>query len=173
MNALFEFEFGLVFWQFIILVTAFVILGKYAWKPILGFIEKQEKAYAKASKEAKDQQRLAVTLSKQNQQLLQMAEKEKKAILQQALAEKKTLLRQAELEATQVKEDMLQQAQKDMLQEKQEMIKVLKQQIGILTIQVAEKLLQRELDQKNKQDVLLQTLINQASQSPKALCRVK
>lgn len=163
MNSLFEFEFGLIIWQIVILLATFFILGRYAWKPILAFIHKQEQSYAQAASDAEEQRKAVRLLQNQSDHILKEANERSEHILQKALIDKKNLLEQATIEAVQMKEQILDQAQKDILQEKKIAINMLKKQIGILTIQIAEKLLQRELSEANKQDVLLQTLIAQAN----------
>lgn len=163
MSGLFEFELGLIIWQIVILLVTFFILGRYAWNPILAFIQKQEQNYAQAASRAEEQKETIRLLQNQSDHILKEANERSEHILQKALIDKKNLLEQAKTEAVQIKEKMLDQAQKDILQEKKIAINMLKKQIGILTIQIAEKLLQRELSEKNKQDILLQTLIAQAN----------
>jgi len=163
MSSLFEFEFGLIIWQTVILLLTFFILGRYAWKPILVFIHKQEQSYAQAASHAEEQRKAIRLLENQREHILKETNQRSNYILQQALIDKKKLLEQATAEANQIKEQMLDQTQKDIFEEKKLAINKLKKQVGILTIQIAEKLLQRELSEPNKQDVLLQTLITQAN----------
>jgi len=165
MSVLFDFEPGLIIWQIVILLTAFLILGRYAWKPILHFIHKQEEEYAQAARRAEEQMQTANRLKQKNIEAEKIAKQEVQQMIQQALLQKKQLLAQAEKEAQLLQDNMLIEAEKKILIKKQAAVKTLKSQVGNLTIQVAEKLLKQELSEKNKQDILLQTLIKQASTS--------
>lgn len=163
MNSLFEFEPGLFFWQAVILLTTFFILGKFAWKPILRFMHNQEQAYAEVAQQAEEQLERAKTLAHENEHMLIRAKEQRQHMLQEAFLVKKDLLDKAKQEALRIREAMITQARENILHEKEAAVKVLKKQIGMLGIQLAEKLLEQELSEGNKQEILLQRLIAEAS----------
>ncbi len=159
---LFKIMFGLFFWQTVILLVVMFLLRKYAWSTILQVIEKQEEAYLQADKQAKEVRKITSKLQEQSEQILKRANTRRECILKNAIATKKAILEEAKIEAIQAKELLLTNAQKTIAKEKEASLVALKQQIALLVIQATEKLLERELSEKNKQDALLKMLIAKA-----------
>ncbi len=162
MKELFEFSFGTFFWHTIILLSAMFILRKYAWSTILQVIQEQEDAYLQADMQAKEARKITRKLHEQSGQILERANVRSERILKSAIATKKALLEEAKTEAIQAKELLLTNAKKTIAQEKEASLVALKQQIALLAIQTTEKLLERELSEKNKQEALLKMLIAEA-----------
>lgn len=148
MNSLFDFDFGLIFWQTIILLTVMFVLRKYAWSTILDAIEKQEDAYLQADKHAEDARKITRQLYEQSEGILKRANARSERILKTAMATKKALLEEAKIEALHTKEQLLTKVQKAIAQEKAIALVTLKQQVALLVVQTTEKLLERELSEK-------------------------
>ena len=160
---LFTPELGLVFWQTVILLVVLLILRRYAWGPILRIISKQEAAYEQAAQQAEQARKAVRLLQNKSESILSKANARSENILQRALATKKALLKEAEIEAQQACEKLAQEMQRSMEQKQQAAMLAMKQEIATLIIQASEKLLQQELKEENKQQVLLEKLIVQAA----------
>lgn len=72
---------GLIFWMTISFIVLLIILGKYAWKPILKALENRENSIQKSLDEAKNAREAMAKLTSQNEQILKEARMEREAIL--------------------------------------------------------------------------------------------
>ncbi len=138
-------EFGLIFWQTVILLVVLCILKKYAWHPILNALEERQKNIQNnldAANKAKSDVAAIETICK-NMRL--KAEKESNLIIKNTLERKKEILKKANEEAIAIKKNMLLQAQEAITQEKKKSFNQNKQAIILLSIQIAEKILIKKL----------------------------
>ena len=65
--------FGLVFWTAITFIFLLVILGKFAWKPILGAVSEREEGIKAALASAENARKEMENLSADNDRILQAA----------------------------------------------------------------------------------------------------
>ncbi len=155
-------DFGLIFWQIIILLAVLWILKRFAWKPILKTIKAREnfieQALTAAQKAKKEVEQLHVT----NAKLLEEAKTERDALLKDALATKNSLLAAAKKETQQLTEKMMEKAKAAIEHEKQMAIMTLKNQIAELSTQIAERFMQKALEKQADQEALVDKLIETA-----------
>src|SRR5437773_516157 len=134
-------NFALSFWTIITFVLLMVVLGKFAWGPILQMIETREKTIAEAIESAKKERAEA-----------EKAAADMRASLDRARAEAADLVRknQAEVQAAKAElmaaakkesEDLLTAARKAIQEEKRQAAAELRGQAVDLAIQAASKLL--------------------------------
>lgn len=151
--------FGLIFWQTITFLLVLFVLGKYAWKPIMMALEDRESSIENALKEAEKVKELMEKEKATQVQLLDEARLEREKILKAAnkVAQetKDAAKEKAVTEATKIVED----ARKTIEAEKQAAITEIKSQIAVLSVDVAETLLKRELEDKEKQKQLAVDLV--------------
>jgi F-type H+-transporting ATPase subunit b len=141
--------FGIVLW----------ILAKYAWKPILKSLKEREDSIDSALHEADKVRREMKELKFSNEQLLTEAKDERDAILKQAREIKEKLIADARLKANEEANRVIESARITIQNEKMAAMVELKNQIATLSIEIAEKLLEREFgDQKNQQDYIYQMI---------------
>jgi F-type H+-transporting ATPase subunit b len=163
MFRLFTPDLGLIFWQTVLFIAAFLVLRRYAWGPVLKLISEQEKDYSttmQALRQAKDKVARAHT---RREQLIHEAEKKGEHIMKRAEATKAALLKQAELEAEEVTKQLRAGAAQDIARERVKMAQEVKKQMAGLVLHTTEKMIQRELSGENRQDAVLAQLIMQAN----------
>jgi len=74
-------EIGLVFWTFVSFVILLFILGKFAWKPILGALTERENFIEDALRKAEAAKEEMSRLTSENEALLKQARAERDVIL--------------------------------------------------------------------------------------------
>lgn len=62
-----DFSFGLFFWQLIIMIVIVVLLGKFAWKPIVNALEAREEGITDALAAAENAKREMANLKADNE----------------------------------------------------------------------------------------------------------
>ncbi len=154
-----EFSLGLFFWQTVIFIGLIFLLKKYAWKPILSAVNERETSIKDALKEAKEARSEMESLKSDNQRILKEAKTEKEALLKEARIVRSEIINTAKEEAKSEAKKILSQAQEAIENEKRLAINELKGQVSSLALNIAEKVLQNELESKDKQIELVDKLL--------------
>jgi len=153
-------DFGLFFWQTVTLLVVLLILGKFAWKPILNAIQEREGNIEAALQAAEAAKETVAQLQTNQKTLLKTAHLERTRIIEEAKEAQRCILDEAKVEAEKVRKEMLEQTRALLAKEQQDTLEVLKGMVATLSIQIAEKLLQHELKQQT-QEQLVQQLIQE------------
>ena len=161
-------DLGFVFWHAIILLAAIILLGKFAWKPILGAIKSREKAYEEAVTQMKAAEKQVQQLHTQKEHIIEEANKESDRIIQQAIVSKEAILDEAETQAQHEKQRIMDHAMHTIALEKQAAQSAIKQETISLILHTTEKLIGRELSQGKAQQELIQGMLTEVEQSHEA-----
>ena len=154
-----EFSIGLFFWQSIIFIGLLFLLKKYAWGPILSSVNERENSIKDALKAAKDARSEMENLQSDNQRILKEARAEKEALLKEARSIRSEIISTAKEEAKDEAQKILIQAQQAIQNEKRSAINELRDQVGSIALEIAEKVLRKELDSKDKQMDLVNEIL--------------
>ncbi len=161
-------DLGFVFWHAIILLAAIFVLGKFAWKPILGAIKSREQAYEEAVTQMKAAEKQVKQLHTKKEQIIEAANKESDRIIQQAILSKETILDEAEVQAQQEKQRIMDHAMHTIELEKQAAQSAIKKETISLILHTTEKLIGRELSQEKAQQELIQGMLTEVEQAHEA-----
>ncbi len=151
---------SLIFWTTIIFILFFILLSKFAWKPILGAVKGREDSINKALASA-DAARLEMqSLNEENQRILQEARVERDAMLKEAREIKDKMIADSKLEAQVQGAKMIEQAKMAIENEKNAAMAEIKTQVSSLSLDIAEKLLKAELSNKDSQTQLVEKMLD-------------
>lgn len=153
---------GLIFWMTISFIVLLIILGKYAWKPILKALENRENSIQKSLDEAKNAREAMAKLTSQNEQILKEARIEREAILKEAREIKDKIINDAKDAATAESNKIIQSAKETINAERISAINQIKSEVADLSVDIAKKVLQKELSSPEEQKKLIDSLVNQA-----------
>lgn len=157
-----DFSFGLFFWQLIILVVLILLMVKFAWKPIMESISAREEGISNALLSAENAKKDMQNLKADNEKLLAEARAERDIMIKEAREIKEKMISDAKSEAQVQGEKMIEQAKASIASEKNAAIADLKNQVGALSIEIAEKVLKGELANKEAQTKLVETMLGDA-----------
>jgi F-type H+-transporting ATPase subunit b len=147
---------GLVFWQLIGFLVLLYLLKKFAWKPILDSLNAREDSINEALQAAEVAKNEMKMLQAQNEKLLDEARLERDKILNDAVVAAKNIREEARQEASQIGNKIIADAKAVIEIEKQAALTEMKNQVAILSLEIAEKLLRKELNNEKAQKVLVQ-----------------
>lgn len=150
---------GLLFWTTLVFVILLVLLKKFAWKPILSAVHTREDNIQKALDSAKDAEEKMSALTAKNEDLLKLAREERDIILREAKQAKDLILVEAKGIAQKEADRILVSANDQIANERMKAVIELKNQVGQLSLEIAEKILSTELDDKSKQEALVNNLV--------------
>ena len=154
-----EFSLGLFVWQLLIFVGLIFLLRKFAWKPILDAVNDRETSIKDALTAAEEARVEMENLQSDNQRILKEARSEKEALLKEALTTKSEIINAAKEEAQQEAQKIIIQAQETIQNEKRVAVNELKHQVGSIALDIAEKVLKKELESKEKQMQLVNQIL--------------
>jgi F-type H+-transporting ATPase subunit b len=148
-------DFGLVFWMLLCFLVVLFILGKYGWPVIIQMINKRGDYIEESLKAANEANERLQNIKAEGEKVLTEAKNEHIKILKEATKIKEQLIsdakKQAEIEAQKV----IDNAKKTIQQEKENAIKDIRTEVTELSVQMAEKVLRKELaDEKSQVDMI-------------------
>jgi F-type H+-transporting ATPase subunit b len=156
---IYQFEFGLFFWQILIFVGLILLLKKFAWKPILDAVNDREQGIKDALLSAENARQEMQNLQADNQRILNEARAERDAMLKEAREMKEQMIAESKNEAQAQGQKMIEQAKAAIESEKNAAMAELKSQVSSLSLSIAEKLLKEELSNKESQTKLVEKML--------------
>lgn len=159
LNALVTPSIGLIVWTTITFVLLIVLLGKFAWKPILTAIKTREDGIENALASAEKAKKEMQELKSANETILAQARAERDTLLKEARDTKDSIIAEAKAKANKEAERILASAKEQITNEKNAAVTELKNQVATLSIEIAEKILRSELSSDEKQKALVSNLM--------------
>jgi F-type H+-transporting ATPase subunit b len=151
-------DIGLVFWNTIAFVVLLVVLGKFAWKPMLKAISERENGIEEALLQADKMKAEIATMQSENEVLLAKAREERATLIKEAKEASDKMVAEAKEKAKSEYDKILADAQLAITQQKNAALTDVKNQVGNLVIEVAEKVLRKELSNKADQESYIKQL---------------
>lgn len=152
---------GLVFWTTLAFLIVLFLLKKFAWKPILESLKERENTIADALKSAENAKHEMAQLKASNEELLRKARDERDALMKEARDARDLIVAEAKTKATQEADRILAAARENIKNEKMAAVSELKNQVAVLSIEIAEKILRNELSKDEKQKSLVNNLVEE------------
>jgi F-type H+-transporting ATPase subunit b len=143
---------GLIVWMTLAFLAILFILGKYAWKPIMKALKERESSIHDALNSAEKAKEEMLKMKFSNEELLQEAKNERDAILATARKIKESIIEESKQKAAKEANRIVVSAKESIQNEKMAAITELKNQLAKLSLEVAKKILKRELSDPKKQE---------------------
>lgn len=155
-----DFSIGLFFWQTLLFLVLLFVLRKFAWKPILGAVEEREKSIEDSLALAEKARAEMASLKSDNDRILAEARADRDAILKEARVIKDKMINDAKSEAGAQAEIIITNAKEQIHNEKMAAVTELKNQVAEMSIEIAELVLGKELEDKTKQGELVKAQLD-------------
>ena len=155
-----EFSIGLFAWQTILFILLILLLRKFAWKPILNAVNEREDGIKNALAEADKARQEMLNIKADNDKILKEARAERDALLKEAREIKENMIAEAKKEAQAIADKSIEQTKIALENEKAAAMTDIKNQMGELSVSIAEKVVKGELADKDKQLQLIEQLLN-------------
>ena len=150
---------SLIFWTSIIFIVFFILLGKFAWKPILSAVKGREDSINSALAAAETARLEMQNLTAENERILQEARLERDALLKEARDMREKMIADSKADAQAEGARMIEQAKTAIAAEKNAAMAELKSQVSTLSLSIAEKVLREELSSKESQTKLIENML--------------
>lgn len=150
---------GLVFWTLVSFLILLFLLKRLAWKPVLSAIHYRERSIEDALNKAELAREEMTRLSNENEQLLKTARAERDQILKEAKELKDQIVSEAKTSAQVEGAKMIEKAKIEINNQKAAALDEVKNQVASLSLEIAEKILRKQFDDKKAQDALVNDLL--------------
>ncbi len=155
-------DIGLLFWMCLSFGIVFLLLRKYAWKPILSSVKVRESSIESALNEAKLMREDMAKMSAGNEELMRQAREDREVLLKEARDIRDREIADAKARAKTEADALMSRARIDIQNEKNAAITEMKNQVASLSLQVAETILRERLSGDVAQQVLVDKVMKNA-----------
>ncbi len=152
---------GLIFWQAVIFLGLFLLLTKFAWKPILASLKERESSIQAALDSAEKAKAEMASLKADNEKLLKEAREERDKILRDAREAAGRIQDDAQQSAKKSADRMIDEAKAVINSEKQTALREVRELVAKFSIEVAEKVIKKNLSTDKAQQELAQNFVKE------------
>lgn len=154
-------EFGLLIWTLLAFLIVFFILKKMAWPAIIKGLRDREQGIASSLETAEKIKAEMAQLKNEHEALLATAREERAQLLKEARETKDKIINEAKEQSKIEANKIITEAQAAINIHKMAALTEVKNQVGKLVIEVTEKVLRRELANKEEQEAHIKGLVDE------------
>lgn len=148
------FNAGDMLFQLLAFIVLLFLLRKYAWGPLMGIMKQREQHISNEINEAETSRKEAQAYLEQQTEALKEARKEAQALIESAKKQGEQqgedILKAAREEANRMKEAALAEIDR----EKEQAVQTLRNEVATLSVQIASKVISKELDEKAQEKLV-------------------
>lgn len=163
MGLLEDFSSGLFIIQSVIFLILLFVLHKFAWKPIMQAVNEREITIVDSLNQAKLAKQEVQNLKAENEIIIREAKVERDNILKEAREIKERIVGEAKEIAKAEGDKMIEQARQSIQAEKAAAMSDIKNQIGTLSVNIAESILREKLNNDGAQNALVENILNKSN----------
>lgn len=153
-------DLGLILWTTLIFAIFWLVIGKLAFKPIAEALKKRSTDIQDALDEADKARAEMQNLNAENEKLLADARIERALLLKEATDVKNEIIAEAKVKAKEEAKRLLENAKIEINNQKNAAIIEVKNKVGTMAIDIAEKVLRKELSGNKEQESFVSQLVD-------------
>lgn len=154
-------ETGLVFWMLLAFGIVFFILAKFGWPVITGMVEKRSNFINDSVKAAEEANKQLENIKIETVAILAQAQQEQMKILNEASELRNQIIQEAKENAVVESQKIIENAKRQIQIEKEKSLNEMKNQIADLSVDIAEKILRANLQSNKRQSEMIDKLLNE------------
>ncbi len=152
---------GLFIWTVLVFLILVWILNKYAFGPIKGALKKREDSISEALAQAQKAREEMASMKSDNEKILNEAREERSRMLREAKEARDLLINEAREKANAEYNRIVEEAKGAINNQKMAAMIEIKNSVGNMVLEVSEKVLRRELSNKNDQEQYVKQLVDE------------
>jgi F-type H+-transporting ATPase subunit b len=152
---------GTIFWTTLIFGLFFLILSKFAWKPILNAVKARDEMIKGSLESAAKAREDMLKLQSDNEAILRKAREEREGILKEARDVRDKLISEAKGTASAEAEKLIEKARAGIESEKRKALSEIREQVAILSVEIASKIVGEKLRQTGEQEKLIDNYLKE------------
>lgn len=156
---------GLVFWMIIAFGLVLFILAKFGFPVILDKLDSRKKYIDESIVAAKQAYDKLENVKTQNKLLIEEANRERSQIISDAAKQRDLILEKAKEKAIKEANQIVSNARQQIIQEREEAIIAIRREIALVSVDIAEKVLRKNLQEKEDQMSMIERLVDEINLS--------
>lgn len=157
-NPLIQLDPGLFVWTILTFLILFGLLAKFAWKPLLKALSDREEKIRTSISKAEEAQTKLETLTSEGEIIIAKARSEAQSIIADGKTTADKLRSNIESKAKEKALSIIDQAEKQISAEKEKAIIEIRGEVATLSIEIAEKLIRKNLSKEDNLALINETL---------------
>jgi len=153
-------DLGLLFWMLLAFLIVFFVLAKYAFPWITNSVEERKNFIDESLKNAREANEKLANIKAESETILREAREQQAQIIKEAMATRDSIVAEARTKASDEGRRLLEDAKKQIDAEKDNALRDIRSQVADLSVQIAEKVIRRELEPAGEQEKYIDRLIN-------------
>ena len=158
-------DFGLLFWMTLIFGIVFFLLAKFGFPVITGMVDKRRERIEKSIAAAAEAEEKLASLSQEHARMVEQTRLEQGRILQEAAEARDRIVAQAKQQASDEASKILEKAKLEISAERESALKDIRKQVALLSVNVAEKIVRKDISTEAGQIDLIERLVEEASRT--------
>ena len=156
---------GLLFWMTIVFLVVFFILWRWGFPSIIKMVNERKNYIDESLAKAEEANLRLANIQKQGEELLMEAREKQAQILREASQTRDTIVEQAQEKAHEESARILSEAKAEIESQKQAAIRDIRTQVAELSVQIAQKILRKQLTTSAEQAQLIDSLLDEVASS--------
>lgn len=158
---------GLIFWMVLSFGVVFFVLAKFGFPVITQMVEKRKEYIDHSLVIAKEANEQLAHIKAEGETILAKAREEQNLILKEAAATRERIVQEAKEQARMEGNKLLEEVRHQIQTEKEDAIRDIRRQVAVLSVDIAEKLLRKNLDSEKEQMEMIDRMLDELTGSNK------
>ncbi|HBB06274.1 MAG TPA: ATP synthase F0 subunit B [Bacteroides sp.] len=160
-------DFGTFFWMLVSFIIVLVILAKSGFPALVNMVNERKQYIDDSLKSAREANEKLSHIKEESESILVEARKEQARILKEAMDTRNKIVNEAKDKAKAEGGRLLEEARKQIQKEKDDAIRDIRKQVAELSVEVAEKVLRKQLSSEVEQNGMIERMLDEVSDSKK------
>ena len=156
-------DLGLLFWMLVAFLVVFVVLAKFGFPAIVNMVDERNKFIDESLRKAHEAQERLANIEKEGESILQEAREKQAQILKEAAQTRDAIVEKAQEKARAEGARLMEEAKTAIEQEKKAAIADIRAQVAALSVDIAEKVLRKNLKDDKSQMDLIDRMLDEVS----------
>lgn len=158
-------DFGLLFWMVVIFGAVFFLLAKFGFPIITKAVQQRSDHIADSLKAAEQAQERLAGMTEEQKKMIEQTRLEQSRILKEASESRDRIIAQAKEEAAAEAAKLLEHAKVEIAAERESAIRDIRRQVAMISVEVAEKIVRKDLEDTDGQLSLIDRMVDEAAQA--------
>ena len=160
-------DFGTFFWMLVSFIIVLAILAKFGFPAVVNMVNERKQYIDDSLKSAREANEKLSHIKEESESILVEARKEQARILKEAMDTRNKIVNEAKDKAKAEGGRLLEEARKQIQKEKEDAIRDIRKQVAELSVEVAEKVLRKQLSSEVEQNGMIERMLDEVSDSKK------
>ena len=152
---------GLLFWMLLAFLVVFILMAKYGFPVITKMVEDRKNYIDESLKIAREANEKLANIKVESEAILRDAREKQAEILKEAMATRDQIVNEAREKAQAEGQKLLNEAKAQISVEKENALRDIHQTVAGLSVQIAEKIVRRQLDTDDEQEKFIGKMLDE------------